>query len=145
MAEITDPKSHTILLIEAHGRNVPWAKPSDLTFDEAIQLLTGETVLNDMHEYRPTEGFVAHILGKTGSGIHVAMADGTVRFLTLPIPKELAVALLTINGGEGEVHNQLDEYCRPRLDVGKCYSLGVFVALSLLPAAFMRRHMSNTE
>lgn len=95
--------------------------------------------MKDMHVYRPTGGLLSQILGKTGSGIHVAMADGTVRFLALPLPKELAVALLTVDGGESDTHNLLDDYSRPQLDTGKFYAMCVFIVLSLLPTAFLRR------
>ena len=40
------------------------------------------------------------------------MADGQVSFLALPLPKNLAIALLTVDGGEGDVHNRLDDYFR---------------------------------
>jgi hypothetical protein len=145
LSEITDPKSCTILLIEAHGRNVPWAKPSDIPFDEAVRLLSEPQPLGNLHEYRPSRDLTSIVLDKTGSGIHVAMADGTVRFLALPLPRELAVALLTVDGGEGDIHNLLDEYSRPQIDIGKCCALGVFVVLSLLPAAWVRRRKLPTH
>jgi hypothetical protein len=135
LSDLTDPKSHTILIMEVHGRDTVWSKPSDLSFEEAVDLLTGATQMQYLHEYRHTGGFWSGILGKRGHGIHVAMADGSVHFLVPPLPKELAVALLTVDGNEGDVHDQLADYTRPQVDHGKCYGLGVFIVLSLLPAA----------
>jgi hypothetical protein len=37
--DFSDGIASTILVIEAHGRSVNWAAPSDLTFDEAVELL----------------------------------------------------------------------------------------------------------
>jgi hypothetical protein len=142
LKEITDPKSHTILLMEIDGQGISWAEPYDARFDQAVRLLTNPSY-QVVHKYRPMGG-LAQTLGKSGAGIHVAMADGSVHFLSLPLPKDLAVALLTIDGNEGDLHNMLDDYTLPRLDLGKCYSLGVFVLLAILPAAFMRRHKRNS-
>jgi hypothetical protein len=135
MSEITDPKSRTILLMESHGRTTPGAKPSDLSFKEAVALLSEPSSHSASHEYQPPQSSFAPLLVKRGHGIHVVMADGTVQFLALPLPKDLAAAILTVDGSEGQVHDQLEYYFRPRLDLGKCYALAMFTILSLLPAA----------
>jgi len=38
--EIEDDPSQTILLIEAGGRGISWAEPKDLSFEEAVDLLS---------------------------------------------------------------------------------------------------------
>ena len=144
LKDISDPKSQTILLVEAVNRDVPWAAPSDLTFDEAVQLLTDPDLADAAHWYDQNSFFYKGF-NKRRQGINVAMADGRVVFLTLPLPKELAIALLTIDGGEGDVQGELDYYSSPQLDYAKCYALGVFVILALLPIGWLRRHPSSVS
>src|SRR5262249_31837336 len=138
--------AYTIMVIEAHGQNTSWANPSDLTFDEAVQLLASKSATKDPHFYQPSGGLFSQMFGKYGEGLHVAMADGTIHFLALPLPKDLAAALLTVDGNEGDLHNQLEYYTRPQIDVGKCYGFGVFVLISLLPAIpLLRRKYKHRE
>jgi hypothetical protein len=138
LSEITDPKSETILLIEATNRGVPWAKPGDLTFDEAVQILTGE-VEWALHPEGPNREFFYRTLHKAVPGINIAMVDGSVHFLARPLPRDVAIALLTVDGGERVLETQLDEHTEPQLDWPKVYGLCVFVFLSLSPIAFLRR------
>jgi hypothetical protein len=139
LSEFTDPKSQTILLMEARDRGVPWAKPADLTFDEAIQILTGEVAENMHADGALYSGFLYQTLHKAIPGINIAMADGTVHFLARPLPKDLAVALLTVDSGERDLESQLEEYSNPQLDWAKVYGFGVFIFLSLCPVAFLHR------
>ena len=70
-------------------------------------LLSDPPSSNDMHKYRPSNEFFAKTLGKTGLGIHVAMADGHVRFLNPAVDRRtLAIALLTVSGGESRSNLQ---------------------------------------
>jgi prepilin-type N-terminal cleavage/methylation domain-containing protein len=130
-SEITDPKSCTILLIEAHEKGIPWAQPDDLSFDEAVTLLTSEA--DGVHSAR-RRGFFYKSWPDMSNAINVAMANGDVRLLNLPLPKDLAVALLTVDGGEADVESQLAYYSGPQLDYAKIYACCVFVLLSLAPA-----------
>jgi prepilin-type processing-associated H-X9-DG protein len=130
LGEITDGLADTILLIEAGDRGINWAEPRDLSFDEAVELLTS-----------PTRQGVGHVVNhgffyKPGHVLNVAFADGSVDWLHLPLDRELAVALLTVNGGEPEARGQA---AAPKLDYAKCYVFGLFVFLAVLPAAWVRR------
>lgn len=128
ISEITDGTSNTIMLIEASHKAVPWAKPEDLSFDEAVEFLSNPPPINDFgHEV--DEGFFY----KSSRGINVAFADGYVRFLGLPISKEHAVALLTVDGGEALSPDDVRRLTSPELDYSRIYALSVFVLLSLLP------------
>jgi hypothetical protein len=128
LSEITDPTGHTIVLIEARDRNVMWAEPRDLSFDEAVELLTRPVRRGEGHAL--DNGFFY----KPGYTRCVAFADGSVAFMHAPIRREWAIALLTAGGGESVSREALDGSLRPQLDYAKCYIVGVFVTLTLLPA-----------
>jgi prepilin-type processing-associated H-X9-DG protein len=99
--------------------------PEDLAFEEAVELLVSP----------PSDGYYTHYFDKgfyykPAQGINVAFADGSVKTLALPLSREHAEALLTINGGE-----DVDpEDIQPELDYARIYALSVFVLVSLLPA-----------
>jgi hypothetical protein len=131
--EFSDRPEETILLIESHAREVNWAEPRDLSFEEAVGLLTKAVPANDGHPIK--KGFFY----KTGYARCVAFADGRVQYFYGPMSRELAVALLTIDGGEIIDLGVLDQSFQPELDYGKCYAFGLFVVLSLLPAMRVRR------
>lgn len=138
LSEITDPMSHTILLIEVGDKKTPWAQPKDITFDEAVDVLSKTSAAVHIEGLRPGF-FYKGAFGEYQQGIHVAMADGRVRFIPLPIPRELAVALLTVAGNEGDLHYQLDQLIKPQLDYGRIWTFSIFVALSLLPLFWIRK------
>lgn len=137
LSEISDGISNTILLIEAPHKNVIWAKPEDMSFDEAVELLTSSPISDYGHEnstgffYKPTRG------------INVAFADGWAQLIELPIPKDQAIALLTIDGSEEVDRDNLTAMRQPELDYARIYSLSVFVLLSLLPTARLRKNRGS--
>ncbi len=81
-SHVTDGTSNTIMVIEAE-QAVPWTKPEDLPFD--------------------LKGPLPRLGGLFEDGFHVAMADGSVRFLrkgTEYTSEPNLRALVTYNGGE---------------------------------------------
>jgi prepilin-type processing-associated H-X9-DG protein len=132
MSEIKDDPAQTILIVEHHQRSANWAEPRDLTFDGAVELLTSPAIGNG---HRVENGFFY----KSSTGINVAFADAHVEFLRLPLPRDLAIALLTVDGGEGITPAMLQTAAGPELDYAKCYIFAVFVLLALLPAAWLPR------
>jgi prepilin-type processing-associated H-X9-DG protein len=136
LADIPDGATQTVLLMEAIGKNVPWSKPDDLSIDEAVELLS--STREAIHTHYGSDGFFYRRFDQS-PGINVAMADGSVRFLRLPLPKDLAIALLTADGGEQGLLTQLDYYSRPQIDYSKVYAFSAFVFISLLPAAWLKR------
>jgi hypothetical protein len=124
-----DGTSQTILIIEAYRPDVLWTEPSDVSFDEAIRLLSA-------HDPGPTDGHRSeNFFYKYDIGRNVAMVDGSVHLLSASLPRETAAALLTIDGGESveELAPRTASPVTKRLKLGNCYRLAVFVLLTLLP------------
>jgi hypothetical protein len=133
LSEIKDDASKTILIIESHALNVNWAEPRDLTFDEAVELLSTPASAEDGHPVE--DGFFY----KRRFGRCVAFADGHAEFIPGPMSRELAAALLTVDGGEDLSQLNLAAVSRPELDYAKCYGFGLFVLLAVMPVCWARR------
>ncbi len=131
-SEFKDARSQTILVIEAAERKTPWLKPEDLSFDEAVTLLTAPRDDDAVH-FALANGGLFH-RDNQGPLVNVLFADGRVGAISLPISKELATALLTIDGGETIDERELSRAIERQLDYGKCYAFAMFVALSVAPA-----------
>jgi hypothetical protein len=139
LSEIKDDPDQTLLLIEFAGRDVPWSKPEDLSFDEAIAILTDESTASATH--RLPQPYAYFYKNAHGRGINVAFASGRTAFLPLPITRELATALLTVNGGEAIDNGDLKHRASLQLHYAHCYAFAAFIALALLPLVrvFRRR------
>ncbi len=131
--EITDGTANTILLIEAPHKEIPWAKPEDMSFEEAVELLISSPTEEYGHEVN------AGFFYKPVRGIHVTFVDGWTQLIELPISKAAAEALLTVDGGEPIDRDNLTAHHRPQLNYARIYSLSVFLVLSLLPVVKLRR------
>lgn len=98
---ISDGSSHTLLVAEFVGHNIPWTKPEDLHFDQMDM-----TVDSD-------DG-ICSVLSPPA----FATADGIIRFLPVDTPEAMVRALLTAHGGEtfdlDELPNTRDGRLRPR-------------------------------
>jgi prepilin-type processing-associated H-X9-DG protein len=125
LSEITDGRDQTIMLLEAAGLNVPWGEPRDLTYDEAVEMLTA-----------PSDDRVVH----TG-GVNAAFADGAVRFLPVPMNRKMAEALLTVRGGDSIDWDTFERDARPEPRPVNYYPLIAFAIVALWPArrAFRKR------
>jgi len=67
-------------------------------------------------------------------GFYRSLGDGSVRLLRTPLPRELALALLTANGSEWQIRNELDRYSRQQFDLGKIWGFSLFCIVTVLPA-----------
>src|SRR5262245_46349573 len=133
MSGFKDGREQTILLIEARGRKVAWAEPRDLSFEEAVDLLSTPIESDDGH--RIHHGFFY----KPTIGRNVLFADGRAQLISVSMDRDLAEALLTMNGSDSIDLRTLRQATEPQLDYAKCYAFGIFIILSLLPAAWARR------
>ena len=86
-SEINDGTSNTIIAVEAK-RNVHWAKPEDIRVDRDRGL--------------PKFG------GFHKRGFNAAMADGSVRFISEKVDRDVLWQLYTASGGEVVDRNALD-------------------------------------
>jgi hypothetical protein len=127
MSEFKDGAATTILFIESNRPKANWAEPRELTFDEAVELLSRPASAEDGHPV--DDGFFY----KRRFGRCVAFADAHAELLRAPLSRELATALLTVDGGE-DIASELNTAVEPELDYAKCYVFGLFMALSLFPA-----------
>jgi hypothetical protein len=127
--EFSDGPDQTLLLIEAAGRGVNWMEPKDLSYEEALALLTSDNV-NNAAAVHAREG----VLHYTEFSRNVAFADGTVGSLPMGCPDEFAKGLLTIDGGE-RLANWRDQlsFTQSRLHWPRIWGIVVFIALAALP------------
>ena len=130
LSDISDGKANTILLIECGGKNTPWAKPEDLTFDEAVGLLAGTSPYSKDSGHPRNNGFFY----KPSKVINVAFVDGSVQGIHVPISRELASAMLTCSGGEEINESNFNQAFEPELDYAVVFSVAIFLLLALLPA-----------
>jgi hypothetical protein len=83
LKDITDGSSNTILVGEATGAQIPWMKPDDVDV-----------------KLHPTIGDKQGLSSDHAGGIHVVIADGSVRFLSQNINSQTLQALFTRDGDE---------------------------------------------
>ena len=129
MSDVKDGANQTILLLEVSKSKDNSKSVNELTFDEAMAALTN-TELKDTECHRVDFGFFykSHVVR------HALFADGQVKALTMPLPYELAEALLTVDGGESISENEISEVSQPDIDWAKVYSLCMLVLVSMMPS-----------
>ncbi len=131
--KIRDRPSETILILENWQKRNSWAEPSDLTFDEAVEMLT-----------TPPGSESGHVIDwgyfyKSSTLVNVAFANGRVMSLRLPLSRGLALALLTCDGGETVDVDQLGQLEEPEIDFTTVYAFALFAGLALWPGVRMWR------
>lgn len=90
--EITDGLSYTMLFAEASGLRIVWTEPRDV--DVSQTPITINQAGNDkQHSPSLTSSYHAR-------GSHIAMADGSVKFINNDIDPVVLQAMTTISGGE---------------------------------------------
>jgi len=128
LSNVEDGASTTILLCEAHNRESNLNDVRELSFDEALELLSNPKLQTDgCHKIAKSKFYKSAIVR------NVLFADGSVRSLKMPLPRKLASALLTANGGELVTSCEILRLTQPELDYSIYYSGMVFIFLSLLP------------
>ncbi|WP_232536451.1 DUF1559 domain-containing protein [Lacipirellula parvula] len=150
--EITDGREATLLLLEVAGWDVPWGKPRDLTYDEALNVLLGKSPPSSRfaasaygpvtHRYYSKPGHFYKGHGTPRPGFHAAFADGKVRFLPVPLPEEIAKALLTANAGDHVDWEEFERLTASQLDYAKIYATIAFAIVALWPVRRVFRKRS---
>lgn len=84
--DVTDGTSNTILAVEVVGTGVKWAEPKDLDINMMAKKINA--------------GGANSIGSPYPGGANVAMADGSVRFMSNSVLEETLKAMITRNGGE---------------------------------------------
>jgi len=90
--EITDGTSNTVMVVEACGVDRVWTNPVDVNIDSQP---IGINLSSDT-QFQSSGWISSHHTG----GAHIAMADGSVRFVNEKIDPKLLKALVTTDGGE---------------------------------------------
>ena len=125
--EFTDGTSNTLLVLETHGPPIPWMEPRDLSFEDAVAVLSAPEPNDYGHVH---QGFFYD----TSYGRNAALADGAVHFLGF-LPPEMAASLIGIDNGTPDMdfwkYNQPAAYQRP--NYGNWCRLGIFLLLLFLP------------
>jgi hypothetical protein len=106
-----------------------------------MELLKGHVPDGLAHHRYDNPGYFYLRPPKTSRGVHAAFADGTVRFLPVPLPDEMAKALLTANAGDEVDWDEFERLTAPQLDYAKIYATIAFAVVALWPArrAFRKR------
>jgi hypothetical protein len=139
--EFSDGADQTLLLIEAVGRGVNWMEPKDLSYEEALALLTADNVKQAAVVHAREE-----VLHYTEYSRNVAFADGRVDDLPIGSPRELAEGLLTIDGGEQIAEWRDPVFSTPsRLHWPRLWGIAVFVVLAALPRVNARRRRAKAR
>jgi prepilin-type processing-associated H-X9-DG protein len=138
-SQFRDGTATTIMLVEASAQNVHWMDPRDIDINEAVKLLT--TSRRTGH-WRASDGFLTTTYAENAYR-NVTFADGHCEWLGPLQSASLAKALLTVSGGEKIPENWEyfggDASYTTVIKWGKVWSLMLFVILSLIPVAWLRR------
>ena len=131
-----DGTANTLLLIESHQHSVHWMEPRDISFDEAVEMLSGDVGWDDR------DGCIEELfLCYSSVGRTAAFADAHIEWLPYGIPRKLAEALLTRSGLEN-IDLKSIKFSGSTIRTMKwdrvCL-LSVFIALALLPAPWAWR------
>jgi len=120
---------NSIMLIESNIPTVNWHEAGDLSFEEAVGLLTSAANWNKGEGHYYDRGYFWKPIALRG----VALGDGTVMHLNTPIPEEMARSLLLVAEGGDDVLRQLEPYSRSPFHYGNIFALCFFLLIVVLP------------
>jgi hypothetical protein len=127
---VSDGTSNTILVLEAELPQSNWMEPRDITYEEAVELLISHDPMDRNSGHKHEDFFYEHWTGR-----QTALADGSVRFVPLAIPRAIASALLMRDDGNEFGPNDVESRFRPvsRLRWDNCFRLALFILIALFP------------
>ena len=126
--QIADGTSETLLVVEHHGHDVLWLEPADPGIEPFLADLTADGPELDGHQrddYFSVES----------AGREVALADGSVRWLSHGLKVEDWRKLLIVDDGSGwsDVNYPREVDVRRRYRPGNIVSAAILAVLVLLP------------
>ncbi len=129
------------MVCEVSGWRIPWTKPTDIEFDDAVKVLTSK----DAHDF---SGHVSQsFFFEWSFGRLIARADGSVTFVAQGIEATDASRLLDKGDGSplavDEIHGY--PYDTRRLRIANCVRFGVFVVLVLYPLPWVWINPNGTR
>lgn len=128
----------TIMLIEINAPGVPWWRPRDISFDEAVELLTSE---EQLWQAPHREG--GFFLERNPSRA-VAMADGSIHHLSRLLSREQAIALLSTDQSFSDIATRAGNV-KYRWNLGNCFRFAALLVIAFLPTPFaIRRYLRKT-
>jgi hypothetical protein len=135
--QFPDGAGQTILLIEAHGRGGNWLAPRDISYREAVQLLSADSVQRAQSVH-----FLHDHFGFQHAARNVALADGTALNCPIGWTPEAADALLSVAGGE-DAASWIARQQRALHPASIYWRMLAFGFVSLLPLPSVLRRGSN--
>jgi len=130
MRDVLDGTSNTLLVLEAEPQQLNWMEPRDITYEEAVDLLTSRDPKQMESGHKLEDFFYERWTGRNS-----ALADGSVRFLPLAFPRDVASAMLLRDDKTEVVIDDLHTPFQPvnRLRLDNCFRLALFIIIALLP------------
>ena len=128
--DVPDGVSNTVLLIECHSQELPWAEPRDVTLEEALDLLTS-TDIGRSGGHGGEDYFYEYSYGR-----HVLMGNGAVRYYSHGLNREAWRKLLVVDDGvfdEEAWTPSADDALQRRRKPGRHVKFWTFVVLVLFP------------
>ncbi len=128
LKDFVDGTPNTIMVIEADPYEVNWMEPRDLSYQQAVDLMSRVDFDRDGHVY---EDFFWRHTPVRGT----VLADGSVQFIPDGLDRDVAQSLLCVNDGFPTHDTNLYNLPGPprQLNIGNCVRLGVFLLLLLWP------------
>jgi hypothetical protein len=128
-ADFADGTASTLLVIEADPHEVNWMEPRDVTYEEAIELLSSREL--DYREGHRYENFFYQY----SAGRNVGLGDGSVHFFYFGLPHNTATKLINVRDGKAKLpESRYDSStATKRLRIDNCFRLGLFVVIVLWP------------
>ena len=138
-ADITDKPSNTLLLTECDEQLIPWMKPSDWEYDEALEILASSDV-NTFERHRDENFFFELHTGRV-----LLFVDESTRFSALRISQNAWAALIGIDDQITLTAADLEEKLGivKRLRIGNCFRLGIFLVLIVFPLPWVWTNPSS--
>jgi hypothetical protein len=139
--EVKDGFSKTVGILEVDQAMIPWTKPRDLDFEEALDVLAGPALPTGWPHCRE-DYFTQHYCGR-----HASFGDGSIAFLEDGGDRATWSALFTIDDGRprSDENFLVRLASKPKRKLGNLYRLAVFLALTLLPLPWVFRRRPKQE